>query len=88
MVLFCSAPLDRKKIISNDSAFEKHKQFYQGAGRYLGLNLWTNYDKLYPERLDGIRSREQALHYIQGMFEEFRVQDNLFYNPLVRVEYF
>ena len=47
------------------------------------MNLWTNYDKLYPERLDCVRTKEQALHYIECMFEEFGIQENLFYTPPV-----
>lgn len=45
--------------------------------------MWTNYDRLHPERLDAVRTKEQALSYIHRMFEEYQIQENLFYNPLV-----
>ena len=49
----------------------------------MGYNLWTNYDQQFPERLDAVRTLEQALVYVQKMFEEFQIQENLFYTPSI-----
>ena len=72
---------DPSKITSNDSSFERHSQFVNQVGISFGLNKFNVYDELHPELLDSVDSEESALLYINGMFNEFNIQENLFYNP-------
>jgi hypothetical protein len=71
----------KKKIVKNDSSFERHDQFVTEVGTAYGLNLFDNYDHRYPERLDAVRTKDEALHYVADMFAEYDVMINMYYNP-------
>ena len=74
---------EKNKIVKNDSSYERHKQFYMGVGRMFGLNMFSNYDKLHPEKLDAVKTKAQALEYILDIFAEYGITDNLFFNPAI-----
>ena len=72
---------EKPKIVSNDSSYEQHKQFYEGVGRMFGQNLFANFDRLHPQKLDDVKTKQDALNLVLEMWSEYGVTDHLFYNP-------
>jgi hypothetical protein len=68
--------------VRNDSSFERHDQMAAELGIAYGLNMWDNFDQLYPEKLDLVNSEKEAIDYIVEVWDEFNVVENMFYSPL------
>jgi hypothetical protein len=74
---------EEKKIVKNDSSYERHKQFAEEVGTTYGLNLFDNYDNKNPEKLDAVVNEKSAVQFVLEMFDNFDVTANLFYNPAI-----
>jgi hypothetical protein len=74
---------EEKKIVKNDSSYERHSQFAEEVGTAYGLNLFDNFDTNYPEKLDSVVDEKSAVQFILEMFDEFDVTANLFYDPSI-----
>ena len=72
---------DPGKITSNDSSFERHSQFVAEVGKAYGVSMFEDHDQRHPDLLDSVDSEESALNYVKQMFNEYGMEDVIFYRP-------
>ena len=68
-----------KDIKKNDSSFELHDQWIATVQSSYLLNMFDNFNDMYPEKLDAVQKTEDVIDYMMSMLHEFQVQ--VFFDP-------
>ena len=68
-----------KDIKKNDSAFELHDQWITAVQASYLVNMFDNFNSMYPDKLLAVEKAEDVIRYMLDMLEEFQVQ--LYYEP-------
>ena len=68
-----------KDIKKNDSSFELHDQWIATVQSAYLLNMFDNYNELFPERLRAVETCDDAIRYGLEMLEHYEIQ--LYYDP-------
>ena len=72
---------DDSKIHKNDSSFERHVQWKDEVATQYGLNMFDNWIKKIPEKLDAVTDYKSAIAFIREMWEAHGVFEQLFHDP-------
>ena len=71
---------EEKDIKKNDSSFEMHDQWMAAVQSSYLVNMFDNYNALYPKKLDAVENAEDVVKYVLDMLAEYQIQ--LYYDPL------
>ena len=70
-------------IKKNDSSFEVHDQWITAVQTSYLVNMFDNFNSMYPEKLAAVETAEHVIEYILDMLNEFQVE--LYFDPKRKV---